>query len=86
MELHDVQAMAKWIAETKAKDAADTCKILGITRARLSQMLADKEIDGRKFGGRLWIPLKEINRHVIKPGEIRIGRPRSGTPQKNGRR
>ena len=81
-ELQDVQTAARWIADTNAKDSAETCRILGISRARLSQLMAEGELLGRKFGGRVWIPQAEIDRHIIPEGEIRVGRPRSGMPQK----
>lgn len=81
VELTDIQEAAKWIAATKAKDAQDACAELGISRPRLSQMMTDGDILGRKFDGRVWIPQAEIDRHKIKPGETRVGRPRSGSPK-----
>lgn len=84
MELKDVQTAAKWIADTNAKDSSATCKMLGISRARLSQLMSAGEILGRMFGGRVWIPQAEIDRHVIPAGEVRVGRPRSNTPKKPG--
>lgn len=84
VELQDIQEAARWIADTNARDAEETCNILGISRARLSQMMGDDEILGRKFGGRVWIPKAEIDRHVIDPDEVRVGRPRG--PMKKTRK
>ncbi len=82
MELRDMQEAAKWIQATDARDAEETAEILGISRARLSQMMSDGTIIGRKFDHRVWIPKAEIDLHVIQPGETRVGRPRSGSSRK----
>ncbi len=49
MELKDVRAAAIWIAKTDAKDAEETCAILGISRARLSQLMSAGDIIGRQL-------------------------------------
>lgn len=79
VDAKDMQLAAKWIIAHDARDAKETVRILGISRARLSQMMADGDIKGKLWSGRVWIPKKEIDRHIIQPGEVRIGRPRSGS-------
>ena len=82
VELKDLQSAAKWIRENDARDATETAAILGISRARLSQMMSDEEIFARKFDGRVWVPMAQIKQHILKPGEVRVGRPRSGQCRK----
>jgi hypothetical protein len=85
VDLKDLQSAAKWIRETDARDATETADILGISRARLSQMMSDGQIIARKFDGRVWVPMSQIKKHMLKPGEIRTGRPRSGAGRKPAR-
>ena len=77
-----MQAAARWIRAHDARDTKETTEILGISRARLSQMLSDGEISGKMFSGRYWIPKAEIDKHVVQPGEVRVGRPRSGSARR----
>lgn len=78
VDFKEMQAAARWIRAHDARDTKETVEILGITRARLSQMLSDGDISGKMFGGRYWIPKREIDKHIVEPGERRIGRPRGG--------
>lgn len=79
MNIKDLKRFLEWRIKTSACDTKQACALLGIKPPSLIAMRERGDITGRQWDGKWWYPMSEVEKNVIAPGEVKNGRPRSGS-------
>ncbi len=76
MTIDQIERATAWIKERNAVPVnTRLLQMLGLTRARLSQLTTSGEIESCKVERTVYIPKADVAKLKYKPG---VGRPRSG--------
>lgn len=78
VDTHELKRFLNWRIRTRACNSTQACQILGIKHPSLIAMRQRGDIKGEKWDGEWWYPLAEVQKNIIRSGEKRRGRPRSG--------
>lgn len=78
MDTKELKSFLQWRIRTDAVDATTACEMMGIKRPSLTAMIERGDIKGRKWDELWWFPEKEVTKNILRDGEKRRGRPRSG--------
>ncbi len=82
MNLRELKSFLDWRVKHDAVNSATACEILGIRRPTIISMRERGDIKGRQWDGEWWYPQKEVEKNKVQPGQVRRGRPRSGTDRR----